>query len=160
MSSARATVKNVGQVEGIPGSRVELLKCCGVARFEADLEACHFGHWMIPWGEEQIKSLVAIFRVSVVAGSPPWRSIPTISISSLIEVGQQICRHRRRQAACVSTERVRVFSTPDAQDGQGLTLAHIAGLCTGCITGRQSPARSVVIAISTLGFCILQMCCL
>ncbi len=30
--------------------------------------------------------------------------------------------------------------TFDAHDGQGLTLAHIAGLRTGCITGRQSSA--------------------
>jgi 3-deoxy-D-manno-octulosonate 8-phosphate phosphatase (KDO 8-P phosphatase) len=28
----------------------------------------------------------------------------------------------------------------DAHDGQGLTLAHTAGLRTGCITGRQSSA--------------------
>jgi 3-deoxy-D-manno-octulosonate 8-phosphate phosphatase (KDO 8-P phosphatase) len=28
----------------------------------------------------------------------------------------------------------------DAHDGQGLTLAHTAGLRTGCITGRESPA--------------------
>lgn len=28
----------------------------------------------------------------------------------------------------------------DAHDGQGLTLAHTAGLQTGCITGRESPA--------------------
>ena len=28
----------------------------------------------------------------------------------------------------------------DAHDGQGLTLAHTAGLKTGCITGRESPA--------------------
>ena len=28
----------------------------------------------------------------------------------------------------------------DAHDGQGLTLAHSAGLQTGCITGRESPA--------------------
>jgi 3-deoxy-D-manno-octulosonate 8-phosphate phosphatase (KDO 8-P phosphatase) len=28
----------------------------------------------------------------------------------------------------------------DAHDGQGLTLAHAAGLRTGCITGRESPA--------------------
>ena len=28
----------------------------------------------------------------------------------------------------------------DAHDGQGLTLAHTAGIRTGCITGRQSPA--------------------
>lgn len=28
----------------------------------------------------------------------------------------------------------------DAHDGQGLTLAHTAGLLTGCITGRESPA--------------------
>jgi len=30
--------------------------------------------------------------------------------------------------------------TFDAHDGQGLTLAHTAGLRTGCITGRQSSA--------------------
>ena len=30
--------------------------------------------------------------------------------------------------------------TFDAHDGQGLTLAHTAGLRTGCITGRESPA--------------------
>jgi 3-deoxy-D-manno-octulosonate 8-phosphate phosphatase (KDO 8-P phosphatase) len=28
----------------------------------------------------------------------------------------------------------------DAHDGQGLTLAHTAGISTGCITGRESPA--------------------
>jgi 3-deoxy-D-manno-octulosonate 8-phosphate phosphatase (KDO 8-P phosphatase) len=28
----------------------------------------------------------------------------------------------------------------DAHDGQGLTLAHTAGLRTGCITGRESAA--------------------
>ena len=28
----------------------------------------------------------------------------------------------------------------DAHDGQGLTLAHTAGIRTGCITGRESPA--------------------
>ena len=28
----------------------------------------------------------------------------------------------------------------DAHDGQGLTLPHTAGLLTGCITGRESPA--------------------
>ncbi|HET7108435.1 MAG TPA: HAD-IIIA family hydrolase [Candidatus Acidoferrum sp.] len=28
----------------------------------------------------------------------------------------------------------------DAHDGQGLTLAHTAGIRTGCITGRDSPA--------------------
>src|SRR5215475_2888590 len=28
----------------------------------------------------------------------------------------------------------------DAHDSQGLTLAHTAGLRTGCITGRESPA--------------------
>jgi 3-deoxy-D-manno-octulosonate 8-phosphate phosphatase (KDO 8-P phosphatase) len=28
----------------------------------------------------------------------------------------------------------------DAHDGQGLTLAHAAGIRTGCITGRESPA--------------------
>ena len=28
----------------------------------------------------------------------------------------------------------------DAHDGQGLTLAHSAGIRTGCITGRESPA--------------------
>lgn len=32
------------------------------------------------------------------------------------------------------------IKTFDAHDGQGLTLAHTAGLCTGCITGRQSSA--------------------
>ena len=32
------------------------------------------------------------------------------------------------------------IKTFDAHDGQGLTLAHIAGLRTGCITGRQSAA--------------------
>src|ERR1700740_3527232 len=30
------------------------------------------------------------------------------------------------------------IKTFDAHDGQGLTLAHTAGLRTGCITGRQS----------------------
>lgn len=30
--------------------------------------------------------------------------------------------------------------TFDAHDGQGLTLAHTAGIRTGCITGRESPA--------------------
>jgi 3-deoxy-D-manno-octulosonate 8-phosphate phosphatase (KDO 8-P phosphatase) len=28
----------------------------------------------------------------------------------------------------------------DAHDGQGLTLAHTAGIRTGCVTGRESPA--------------------
>lgn len=32
------------------------------------------------------------------------------------------------------------IKTFDAHDGQGLTLAHAAGLLTGCITGRESPA--------------------
>jgi 3-deoxy-D-manno-octulosonate 8-phosphate phosphatase (KDO 8-P phosphatase) len=32
---------------------------------------------------------------------------------------------------------IKMFS---AHDGQGLTLAHTAGLRTGCITGRESPA--------------------
>ena len=32
------------------------------------------------------------------------------------------------------------IKTFDAHDGQGLTLAHTAGLLTGCITGRQSAA--------------------
>jgi len=32
------------------------------------------------------------------------------------------------------------IKTFDAHDGQGLTLAHSAGLRTGCITGRQSSA--------------------
>lgn len=32
------------------------------------------------------------------------------------------------------------IKTFDAHDGQGLTLAHTAGLQTGCITGRESPA--------------------
>jgi len=32
------------------------------------------------------------------------------------------------------------IKTLDAHDGQGLTLAHTAGLRTGCITGRQSSA--------------------
>ena len=32
------------------------------------------------------------------------------------------------------------IKTFDSQDGQGLTLAHTAGLRTGCITGRQSSA--------------------
>jgi 3-deoxy-D-manno-octulosonate 8-phosphate phosphatase (KDO 8-P phosphatase) len=32
------------------------------------------------------------------------------------------------------------IKTFDAHDGQGLTLAHTAGLRTGCITGRQSSA--------------------
>src|ERR1700731_453712 len=32
------------------------------------------------------------------------------------------------------------IKTFDAHDGQGLTLAHTAGLRTGCITGRQSAA--------------------
>jgi 3-deoxy-D-manno-octulosonate 8-phosphate phosphatase (KDO 8-P phosphatase) len=32
------------------------------------------------------------------------------------------------------------IKTFDAHDGQGLTLAHAAGLRTGCITGRQSSA--------------------
>jgi len=30
------------------------------------------------------------------------------------------------------------IKTFDAHDGHGLTLAHTAGLRTGCITGRQS----------------------
>ena len=30
------------------------------------------------------------------------------------------------------------IKTFDAHDGQGLTLAHTAGICTGCITGRES----------------------
>ena len=33
------------------------------------------------------------------------------------------------------------IKTFDAHDGQGLTLAHSAGLRTGCITGRESAAR-------------------
>jgi 3-deoxy-D-manno-octulosonate 8-phosphate phosphatase (KDO 8-P phosphatase) len=32
------------------------------------------------------------------------------------------------------------LKTFDAHDGQGLTLAHAAGIRTGCITGRESPA--------------------
>ena len=32
------------------------------------------------------------------------------------------------------------IKTFDAHDGQGLTLAHTAGVRTGCITGRESPA--------------------
>jgi 3-deoxy-D-manno-octulosonate 8-phosphate phosphatase (KDO 8-P phosphatase) len=32
------------------------------------------------------------------------------------------------------------LKTFDAHDGQGLMLAHTAGLRTGCITGRESPA--------------------
>lgn len=32
------------------------------------------------------------------------------------------------------------IKTFDAHDGQGLTLAHSAGLRTGCITGRESAA--------------------
>jgi 3-deoxy-D-manno-octulosonate 8-phosphate phosphatase (KDO 8-P phosphatase) len=32
------------------------------------------------------------------------------------------------------------IKTFNAHDGQGLTLAHTAGLRTGCITGRESPA--------------------
>jgi 3-deoxy-D-manno-octulosonate 8-phosphate phosphatase (KDO 8-P phosphatase) len=32
------------------------------------------------------------------------------------------------------------IKTFDAHDGQGLTLANTAGLRTGCITGRESPA--------------------
>ncbi|HKV63918.1 MAG TPA: HAD hydrolase family protein [Candidatus Acidoferrum sp.] len=32
------------------------------------------------------------------------------------------------------------IKTFDAHDGQGLSLAHTAGLRTGCITGRESPA--------------------
>jgi len=32
------------------------------------------------------------------------------------------------------------IKTFDAHDGQGLTLAHTAGISTGCITGRQSSA--------------------
>jgi 3-deoxy-D-manno-octulosonate 8-phosphate phosphatase (KDO 8-P phosphatase) len=32
------------------------------------------------------------------------------------------------------------IKTFDAHDGQGLTLAHLAGLRTGCITGRESAA--------------------
>ena len=32
------------------------------------------------------------------------------------------------------------IKTFDAHDGQGLTLAHTAGIRTGCITGRQSSA--------------------
>ena len=39
------------------------------------------------------------------------------------------------------TEEVAVeIKTFDAHDGQGLTLAHTAGIRTGCITGRQSSA--------------------
>src|SRR5579859_6721646 len=39
------------------------------------------------------------------------------------------------------TDRIAVeIKTFDAHDGQGLTLAHTAGLRTGCITGRQSSA--------------------
>ena len=39
------------------------------------------------------------------------------------------------------TEEVAIeIKTFDAHDGQGLTLAHTAGLRTGCITGRQSSA--------------------
>src|SRR5579862_2202591 len=39
------------------------------------------------------------------------------------------------------TEEIAVeIKTFDAHDGQGLTLAHTAGLRTGCITGRQSSA--------------------
>lgn len=36
-----------------------------------------------------------------------------------------------------SAVEIKVF---DAHDGQGLTLAHTAGIRTGCITGRESPA--------------------
>src|SRR5215475_3822510 len=32
------------------------------------------------------------------------------------------------------------IKTFDAHDGQGLTLAHTAGIRTGCITGRESAA--------------------
>jgi len=32
------------------------------------------------------------------------------------------------------------IKTFDAHDGQGLTLAHTAGIRTGCITGRESPS--------------------
>jgi 3-deoxy-D-manno-octulosonate 8-phosphate phosphatase (KDO 8-P phosphatase) len=32
------------------------------------------------------------------------------------------------------------IKTFDAHDGQGLSLAHTAGIRTGCITGRESPA--------------------
>src|SRR5437016_6633508 len=32
------------------------------------------------------------------------------------------------------------IKTFDAHDGQGLTLAHVAGVRTGCITARQSSA--------------------
>jgi len=39
------------------------------------------------------------------------------------------------------TEEIAVeIKTFDAHDGQGLTLAHTAGIRTGCITGRQSSA--------------------
>ena len=39
------------------------------------------------------------------------------------------------------TDRIAVeIKTFDAHDGQGLTLAHTAGLRTGCITGRESSA--------------------
>jgi 3-deoxy-D-manno-octulosonate 8-phosphate phosphatase (KDO 8-P phosphatase) len=39
------------------------------------------------------------------------------------------------------TEKIALeIKTFDAHDGQGLTLAHTAGLRTGCITGRQSSA--------------------
>jgi hypothetical protein len=39
------------------------------------------------------------------------------------------------------TEEVAIeIKTFDAHDGQGLTLAHTAGIRTGCITGRQSSA--------------------
>lgn len=39
------------------------------------------------------------------------------------------------------TEEIAVeIKTFDAHDGQGLTLAHTAGIRTGCVTGRQSSA--------------------
>jgi 3-deoxy-D-manno-octulosonate 8-phosphate phosphatase (KDO 8-P phosphatase) len=39
------------------------------------------------------------------------------------------------------TEEIAIeIKTFDAHDGQGLTLAHTAGLRTGCITGRQRSA--------------------
>jgi YrbI family 3-deoxy-D-manno-octulosonate 8-phosphate phosphatase len=53
---------------------------------------------------------------------------------------------KKRGGKCVTwrtfaTEEIALeIKTFDAHDGQGLTLAHTAGLRTGCITGRQSSA--------------------
>jgi hypothetical protein len=44
---------------------------------------------------------------------------------------------RRCHRVVADRERGARIETFDAHDGQGLTLTHIAGLRTGCITGRQ-----------------------